>query len=147
MTTYEIIASVFAAAALLGGGLMILWKCAVFYKSAIDTRINYEQAKDTQQHNEQRIANLLKEIEKFSSTLVVHGFIFLKEDPLPKYPLCPVCYAKGLILRMCRNGTHYEWGFVNGFKCINCSSCVDLCQEDEIIFEGLGHHYGSVDKL
>lgn len=43
----------------------------------------------------EKAIKLLHEAEERDAILVDGSFLFVKHDPTPQFPICPVCYADG----------------------------------------------------
>lgn len=112
MTTYELIASLLGGATLLGGAGAVTWHAAKFVYRARETEKKYEAEKNTRYQDQNRIDDLIREIQSMKSVFVSNGLLFFVHDDPPRYPLCPACYSKGKSIRMIRNNVIIHPGVV-----------------------------------
>ena len=123
---------------------------------------NSEKAKIQSINNEVNLKNetidlkqRLKDLESSNATLreinlkltseetIVHdyGMLFCKEDPLPRYPICPNCYYndKTKKIRLIRTGvpTKYkdESEIIAVFNCIICKNAYGVHSQNQAFFE------------
>ena len=93
--------------------------CLMLVNSRHLTRTLRKVQKAYQQEKSNRI-EIKKELAKARKITTEYGLMFFSHDQLPRYPLCPVCYADGKSIRMAQSIQNKDGNAEHGFVCPKC---------------------------